>query len=346
MIPEDRQNDMEVDPSIIFRQIARGLSPAEIYAKLNQKVYGQDEQLKKVSILVSSWLRAVAEGEENRKYNFIITGSTASGKTTTINALKKILPPIPVKVVDSSILTGASFKGVSVNSIFDSEIAAFGGAAIICLDELDKCLYPRHSAYGENISLDVQNQLLKILDGETLDEKTSETINTSRILFIGSGAFEGLLDGLQSPKTEEKKSIGFIQNEARGGAETVGTEVKDLSLEHIAEYGGNNQFIGRFLHIVNYNKPSMDVYRRLIFDVVCEVKGMYNHIPLDFLSDEDMDGLVEAARNGRFGIRGLRSLIWDIVFDRYIDSIMQVSDESYFYKRKREEKGRYGRITI
>jgi ATP-dependent protease Clp ATPase subunit len=336
---------LQEDPSTTFRRVATSLSPAEIYSKLTQKVYGQNCALKKVSILISSWLRAVSDGFEARKYNFIITGSTASGKTTTVQALKKILAPIPVKVIDSSILTGASFKGVSVNSIFDDSFTSFAGASVVVLDELDKMLAPRYTSYGENISIDVQNQFLKIFDGETLDEKTSETISTARTLFIGLGAFEGVLESFEEKRGERRKSIGFVQEEAQD-TELASDAYKELSLDLVAEYGGCIQFIGRFLHIINFDKPSESVYRRLIFDVVCEVRSLYEDIPIDFLSDEDESYILAQARSGRFGIRGLRSLIWDVVLERYMGSIMEKSIDSYFYKKRREEKSRYGRIPM
>lgn len=321
MVTEDQENDGKISYENIYHVLARKMTPGTIYNELRKSVFGQDEALKKIAVLISAYLRSVDTWNWDNKYNFIITGDSGSGKTTTVRAIQKLLDVLPSTVVDASLITQAGFRGVSANQIFPNKMID-ARCGIVFLDEIDKLLKPSYDSHGTNVSVAIQDNFLKMLDGDDIYTDDGRLVETKRILFIGCGAFADV-------EMEDRASvapIGFARKEAN----TV-SKKKDVTLgrSEIAFYGGNEQFTGRFLHIISLNHPSAELYRRLLHQVELEVRQLFP-VPRHLLSDREAEEIIRTAMEKNvFGCRGLRGYIWDLVLERYTETILSETRKGY-----------------
>lgn len=325
MITDDQGNDGKISYENVYHALARKMLPSTIYNELRKSVFGQDEALKKIAVLISAYLQSVDTWNWDNKYNFIITGDSGSGKTTTIRAIQKLLDVLPSTVVDASLITQAGFRGVSANQIFPNKMID-ARCGIVVLDEIDKLLKPSFDSHGTNVSVAIQDNFLKMLDGDDIYTDDGRLVETKRILFIGCGAFADV-------KKEERKAvtpIGFARKEADTVSKKKGANAPTLGRSEIAVYGGNEQFTGRFLHIISLNHPSAELYRRLLHQVELEVRQLFP-VPRHLLSNREAEEIIRTAmEKNAFGCRGLRSYIWDMVLERYTETILSETRDRRF----------------
>lgn len=306
MVEEDRINDMNQSQWAMVQRAAGGWNHQQLYARLRREVYGQDRGLMEISLLINAWLQSVARDSTDAKYNFLLAGESGCGKTTFVNALREAIKPIPVQVIDSSVLTTAGFKGCSIGEALSSGILDFG-AGVIVLDEIDKMMVPKFTSKGENVSVQIQNEFLKLMDGESTGDNGCKR-DTHRYLFIGVGAFSDLR------RAEAPKTVGFgVQREQKEAR-------KALTLTDIASFGGSEQFIGRFLHLVNFNPVNRETYRRIVRRTVAEAARVYSGAR--YLFDEAVqEEIIDEAINGEFGCRGLRQCVWNRLLSQGLEEL-------------------------
>ena len=320
-------------------------SPKEIKEILDQYVIGQDEAKKTLSVAVYNHYKRIANEEENeddveiQKSNVLLLGPTGCGKTLLASTLAKILN-VPFAIADATTLTEAGYVGEDVENILLKLIQAADGdiekaeKGIIYIDEIDKIT---RKSENPSITRDVsgegvQQALLKIVEGTIASvppqggrkhpQQELLQIDTSNILFICGGAFEGLENIIKD--RIGKKTMGF-------GADIPSKKDIDkykvfeqILPQDLLKFGMIPEFIGRLPVIATLKELDKEALIKITTEpknaLVKQYKKLLkmDDVELEF-EREALEAIVDKAIERKTGARGLRSIIEDIMRDIMFD---------------------------
>lgn len=286
-------------------------TPQMIYEYLDENVYRQENAKKAAAIMLYNHLKG-------RRRNMILAGPTGCGKTEIWRSLQKRFPFI--KIVNGPQIACDGWKGsYHVKDIFLEEPAEKVKKMLIVIDEADKLFEPSIGSVGVDYSRKIQNEFLKIMDGDKVDfvsegnDAKKTTIDCSHVSFVFCGSFETLLQN----REDKPATIGFFQNTAPD------EEAESITIEDLVEYGNvRREIAGRIQQIVALNALTVDDFEHILnsrkqMSPIRQLEKLYMvNLSVD---DKTKRILAEKAATKNLGCRYMRSQIQSMLDEKMFD---------------------------
>ena len=343
-ILDDELEEEEEAPAFEMKELP---TPHEIKKNLDDYVIGQEAAKKTLSVAVYNHYKRLQSNSnkdkddvELQKSNIVMVGPTGSGKTLLAQTLAKFLD-VPFAIADATSLTEAGYVGEDVENCLlkliqaaDFDIAK-AERGIIYIDEIDKIA---RKSENPSITRDVsgegvQQALLKILEGTEANvppqggrkhpHQEMLQIDTTNILFICGGAFDGIDKTIRSRRTE--KNMGFGADIHKKNEESVEELLKEIIPTDLQKFGLIPELIGRLPVLVTLNPLDEETMIHILTEPKNALVKQYqkmlgmDDVKLTF-TDDALKAIAEEALRRKTGARGLRSIIERIMLDVMFDA--------------------------